>query len=222
MKTDNSLVGRGHFYALLDTGYVAPDRLEWMARQLLAGGARLVQLRAKRETPAERAAIVDRLLPVFDESGVPLIINDDVALAARHPQLGVHVGQDDTPLAAVRAELGSDRIIGLSTHSVSQIEAAIANQHLLTYCAVGPVFATQTKPDYQPVGLDLVRYLATCYPRLRVPVFCIGGINRTNAPAVIAAGARNLVAVSDVLLDPDPAAAIHDYRTLLAQRLGLS
>jgi thiamine-phosphate pyrophosphorylase len=158
------------------------------------------------------------LLPVFAGTGVPLIINDDVALAARHPQLGVHVGQDDTPVAAVRALLGPDRIIGLSTHSVPQIEAALAIQDQLTYFAVGPVFATQTKPDYQPVGLDLVRYLATCYPRLRVPVFCIGGINRTNAPTVIAAGARNLVAVSDVLLDPDPAAAIEEYRRLLTLR----
>jgi thiamine-phosphate pyrophosphorylase len=218
MKTLSSKLPDGQFYALLDTGYVAGDRLVAMARHLIAGGASLVQLRAKRETAAARAALVDHLLPVFAGTGVPLIINDDVALAARHPQLGVHVGQDDTPVAAVRALLGPDRIIGLSTHSVPQIEAALAIQDQLTYFAVGPVFATQTKPDYQPVGLDLVRYLATCYPRLRVPVFCIGGINRTNAPTVIAAGARNLVAVSDVLLDPDPAAAIEEYRRLLTPR----
>lgn len=197
------------FYAILDTGYVPRERWRATCAALIAGGAGLVQIRAKRETPAQRAALLEEILPLFaDAAASPaLIVNDDVELAARHPGVGLHIGQEDTPPAAARARLGPDRLLGLSTHSRAQAAAALAlPAGVIDYFAVGPVFPTQTKPDYTPVGLTLVREVAAMRPAM--PWFCIGGITRANVHEVVAAGARRVVIVSDVLTAPDPAAAI--------------
>lgn len=201
------------FYGLLDTGYV-PDALwETKCRALIEGGSSLIQLRAKRETPAQRRALLERILPLFEGSSVPLIINDDLELALSFPGLGLHIGQDDTPPIEARKRLGPDRLLGLSTHSLGQARAALAlPPGTLDYFAVGPVFPTQTKPDYQAVGLELVSAVAALSPAL--PFWCIGGINRQNAHRVLAAGATRLVAVSDPLLDPDTAGAVRQFRSL--------
>jgi thiamine-phosphate pyrophosphorylase len=183
------------------------------ARQLLAGGAGLLQVRAKRESPAERRALAEAVLPLCEAAGVPLIINDDLELARSLPGAGLHVGQDDIDVALAREALGPDRLLGLSTHSPEQARGALDRAHLLNYFAVGPVYPTGTKPDYLPVGLQLVRTVAAMNPPL--PWFCIGGINRANAAAVIEAGARRLVSVSAVLLAEDPVAEVQFYRSLL-------
>jgi thiamine-phosphate pyrophosphorylase len=180
---------------------------------LIAGGADLVQVRAKRESPAEREELVQEVLPVF-ESPRPrpfLIINDDVDLCARTPGAGLHIGQDDMPATEARRRIGPDRVLGLSTHSWPQAQAAMAlPAGVISYFCIGPIFATQTKPDYTPVGLKLVSQVAAARPEL--PWFVIGGINRANIAAVVAAGASRVVVVSDVLLAPDPAAAISSLR----------
>ncbi len=193
-------------YGILDTGYVPPERLKEKCRALLAGGAGIVQLRAKKESPAQRRDILSQIFPLFEDSSVPLILNDDLETALAFPRVGLHVGQDDLPVAQARAALGPERILGLSTHSPAQAQGAIAQADLLDYFAVGPVFATPTKPDYTPVGLELVKYVAGLNPPL--PWFCIGGVKRENATEVIAAGAQGLVAVSDILLADDTAEAV--------------
>ncbi|MBE2216121.1 MAG: thiamine phosphate synthase [Opitutaceae bacterium] len=197
------------FYAILDTGYVPRSRWRPTCAALIEGGAGLVQIRAKRETPAERAALLEEVLPLFaDRTAAPiLVINDDLELAARHPLVGLHIGQEDTPPEIARERLGPGRIIGLSTHAHAQAAAALAlPPGVIDYFAVGPVFSTQTKPDYTPVGLTLVREVAAMRPRL--PWFCIGGITRATIAEVVAAGARRVVIVSDVLTAADPAGAI--------------
>src|SRR5690606_33960164 len=157
----------------------------------------------------ERAALLDEILPLFAETDIPLIINDDIDLCLQHPGLGLHIGQDDLPAREARERLGPDRILGLSTHSIDQAKAAIAlGPDILTYFAVGPVFATATKPDYIPVGLPLVKEVAVRNPPL--PFFCIGGITRENISSVRSAGARRVVIVSDVLTAADTAAAVRD------------
>ena len=200
------------FYAILDTAYVPRERWKATCAALIDGGAGLVQLRAKRETADERARLLDEILPLFAR-GVAggfepsLIVNDDIGLCLRNPGTGLHIGQDDTPAAEARARLGPGRLLGLSTHSPQQAAAALAlADGVLDYFAVGPVFATRTKPDYPPVGLELVRHVAGLRPRL--PWYCIGGITRANVDGVIAAGAARVVSVSDVLLDDDPAGAV--------------
>lgn len=208
------------FYAILDTGYVPRDRWSAVCRTLLLGGAAIVQLRAKRETATERRTLLDEILPLFAPGVVvatppPLVINDDIDLALAYPNLGLHVGQDDLAPQLARTRLGPDRLLGLSTHSPAQVAAAQALPGgTLDYFAVGPVFATPTKPTYTPVGLELVRHVASLRPTL--PWFCIGGIKRGNLLAVLAAGATRVVVVSEILTAADPAALIHDYREALA------
>jgi thiamine-phosphate pyrophosphorylase len=205
------------FYAILDTGYVPRSRWTRVCRGLIEGRADLIQLRAKTERPKERRELLDEILPLFEEAGPsapPLVINDDIELALSHPWLGLHVGQDDLQPNEARRLLGPDRILGLSTHSEAQIAGAIAHgPEVLNYFAVGPVFPTQTKPGYKSVGLDLVSHAAGAAGSL--PFFCIGGINRGNVAKVVAAGARRVVAVSDILCDPDPANAVREIRAAL-------
>lgn len=180
---------------------------------MIAGGAGIIQLRAKQQSHSERQVLLESILPLFEsEQAPPLIINDDLELALQYPNLGLHIGQDDAPVAQARTALGPNRILGLSTHSPEQAQAAIALADELSYFAVGPVFATQTKPDYIPVGLELVEYTAQLNPP--IPWFCIGGIHRNNVARVKASGAERIVVVSDVLCDGDTTAAV---QTLLSQ-----
>jgi thiamine-phosphate pyrophosphorylase len=206
------------FYAILDTGYVADSEWESKAGALLDGGARLLQVRAKNRPEAEVRRLVERILPSARKAGVPLIINDHLELAAAIPGAGLHLGQDDGDVRAARRRLGPDRLLGWSTHSLEQALAAISAADVLSYFAVGPVFATGTKPDYPPVGLDLVRQVCALHPPL--PFFCIGGINRVNLPQVLATGARGIVAVSDPLLDADTASAVRAYARRVAAGAG--
>jgi thiamine-phosphate pyrophosphorylase len=143
----------------------------------------------------------------------PLICNDDVEAALAVPGVGLHVGQDDLAPRAARAALGPGRVLGLSTHSLAQAQAALLLGDVLEYFAVGPVFPTGTKPDYPAVGLELVRAVAALAPPR--PWFCIGGINRENAAPVRAAGARAIVAVSAVLRAAEPEKMVRDLRTMM-------
>ena len=202
------------FYAILDTGYVPRSRWTKVCLALIEGGADIVQMRAKTESAQERRSLLEEILPLFAEKGPgapPLVINDDIELALSHPGLGLHVGQEDLPAREARVRLGPDRILGLSTHSEDQIRAATAlGPAVLSYFAVGPVFPTPTKPGYAAVGLELVKLAAEISGSL--PFFCIGGINRRNLSHVLAAGAKRVVAVSDVLCAPDPEQAVREIR----------
>ncbi len=200
-------------YGILDTGYTPRGRWQQTARALLEGGVGILQVRAKGAPAAEVEALAREVLPLCAHAGVPLIINDHVDVAARLPGAGAHVGQDDIAPVEARAVLGPGRILGLSTHSPAQIAGALENARYLDYFAVGPVFATPTKPTYEPVGLELVAHAASLSPPL--PFFCIGGIKENNAAQVCAAGARRLVVVSGLLLADDPAAAARAFRRIL-------
>lgn len=199
------LSGDEKLYAIIDSGYVPSTRWEEVASALLKGGADLLQVRAKDVSTAERRQLVERLLPIAREFGTRLIVNDDIEVAMAFPTVGLHVGQDDIDVLAARKQLGDARVLGLSTHSIDQAKAAIALAKDLDYFAVGPVFATPTKPTYEPVGLGLVTAVSRLNPPL--PFFCIGGINRNTVHQVIEAGATRIVAVSDLLLAEDVAAA---------------
>ncbi len=207
------------FYAILDTGYVPATRWTDLCRALLRGGADIIQLRAKRENADERHALLERMLPLFVPGAVveappPLIVNDDLELALQYPGVGLHVGQDDLPAVEARQRLGPGRMLGLSTHSPAQAHAAqLLPAGTLDYFAVGPVFATPTKPTYTPVGLELVRHVATTRPAL--PWFAIGGIKRDNLASVLEAGASRVVVVSEILGAADPAGLIREYRARL-------
>ena len=143
----------GLLYGILDTGYVAVENMLSVADELLKGGVAILQLRAKGMNAAEVLELMEQSLSVLPakckEYGVPFIINDfpDVALAVGAD--GVHIGQDDGSLKEVRSIVGSEMIVGRSTHSVSQAQGAL--EEGFDYIGYGPLFPTPTKE-----GLSLI------------------------------------------------------------------
>jgi thiamine-phosphate pyrophosphorylase len=181
-------------YGILDTGYLALEDFAAAARDLAAGGAGLLQIRAKRESPAVIEQLARAVHPVARAVGVPLILNDFAEIAAEVGCEGVHVGQDDASVARARDVVGAGKIVGKSTHSVAQAVAAQAEG--ADYIGFGPLFATPTKPGRPAIGLTGI---AEVHRLVQVPIFCIGGIKQGNLAAVRAAGACRVVIVSEML-----------------------
>ena len=191
--------------------YLVCDRIE-PARvdAALRGGVDLVQLRMKSESDAAILAVAVELAGVCAARGALFIVNDRPDLAAAAGADGVHLGQEDVPVATARVLLGRDRLVGRSTHSPEQIEAA--NELDVDYIGVGPVHATPTKPGRGAVGLELVRYAAA---RARMPFFAIGGIETGNVGAVAAAGARRVAVVRALTQAAEPELAARRLRAAL-------
>jgi len=185
----------------------------------LRGGVDVVQLREKDPavTDEEILATARTFRAVADAHGALFVLNDRPELAAAAGADGVHVGQDDMPVAEARALVGEDALIGRSTHSSEQVEdAAVAD---VDYFAVGPVHATPTKPGRPAVGLELVRHAAGA-PRA-VPWFAIGGIDATTVGDVVAAGASRIVVVRALTEAADPETTARALRGALAQEAGV-
>lgn len=186
-------------YGILDLGYVAANRAVETARKMVAGGVDILQIRAKRLLAPDIVSLAEAVRPITASAGVPLIINDHPFLVPRCGADGAHIGQDDGPLVSARAKAGEGKIVGRSTHSVAQANAA--RDEGADYLGFGPLFATPTKPDYVPIGVeDIARVHREVTDR---PIFCIGGIKLENLPMVLAAGARRVVIVSGILLADD-------------------
>ena len=179
----------------------------------LRGGVDIVQLRMKATGGSlgdgEIVAAGRRYAAVCARHGVLLIINDRPDLVDATGADGVHVGQDDVAVDEARRLVGPDRLVGLSTHSPAQIDAAGALA-AVDYIGVGPVHATPTKPGRPAVGLELVRYAAG---HAATPFFAIGGIDAANAAAVAAAGAQRIAVVRALTAADDPGQAARALRT---------
>lgn len=184
-------------YGIVDLGYAREDNLIEVTRQLLAGGAGLIQLRAKGRDKEEILAWSQQLLPLCRKAGVPFIINDYIDLAKKVDADGVHLGQDDGPLSAAREQLPKGKIVGRSTHSPEQAQAALNEG--ADYIGFGPLFPTPTKKGRPGIGLENIPGVQEQVGS-HIPVFCIGGIKRENLQTVKAAGAQRVVIVSDLLL----------------------
>ena len=185
-------------YGILDLGYATSSDAPRVMEQMLAGGVDLVQLRAKGHPLDEIARLAGQLQPMATAAGVPFILNDHPQLAAELGLDGVHVGQDDLSVAEARRLLRPGRIVGKSTHSVAQAVASLAEAP--DYIGFGPLFATPTKPDYQPIGVEEIRRV---HELVSLPIFCIGGIKCENLGAVLASGASRVVIVSGILQAAD-------------------
>jgi thiamine-phosphate pyrophosphorylase len=182
-----------------------------LARAFLDGGARLLQLRAKHLGSASLLALSERLVSLARSYDADVIVNDRADVARMAGAAGVHVGQEDVMARDARRIVGPHAVVGLSTHTVQQVEAAAAEP--VSYIAVGPIFGTTTKDTgYTAVGVELVAAAAARAPG--VPVVAIGGIDLARAPAVLAAGAASVAVISD-LLTPDPTTRIRRYIELL-------
>jgi thiamine-phosphate pyrophosphorylase len=182
-------------YGIIDIGYI-PQLTDCnrVAEQMVAGGVDLIQLRGKGKSIDELVTLASELHQITVRSGTPLIVNDHAEITHRVPVEGVHVGQDDDSIFVARQKAGRDLIVGRSTHSLAQ--ARTAQDEGADYIGFGPIFATPTKPDYKPIGLRDVRQV---HRDLRIPIFCIGGINIDNLQQVIDAGAKRVVMVSALL-----------------------
>src|SRR5881409_3672677 len=190
-------------YAIVDPLDTGRDPAA-LAAALLRGGARLVQLRWKGASARELLAAARAIRPLARAAGALFLVNDrpDVARAAEAD--GVHLGQDDLPVAAARRILGPGRLIGVSTHDVE--EARVAEAAGADYIAVGPIYATTSKTSaLAPRGLELVRAVRACVPR---PLVAIGGISPDTAPPVRRAGADAVAMIAALVRAPDIAAAV--------------
>jgi thiamine-phosphate pyrophosphorylase len=187
-------------------------RLEELLAAALAGGVDMVQLRDKEASDDElvRAAAVFRRL--CDEHGALFWLNDRPDLVEACGADGVHVGQDDMPAADVRERVGDDVLVGLSTHSPEQLDAALASG-VADQLSVGPVWETPTKAGRPAAGLPYVRHAAELAGDR--PWFAIGGIDLGNVRAVTQAGASRIVVVRAIRDAHDPAAAASELRAAL-------
>jgi thiamine-phosphate pyrophosphorylase len=187
-------LSRSRLYGILDLGYVEDSETRAVAEALVAGGVDLLQLRAKNFSLNQIEKLAADLHAITAERGVPLVINDHPEIARNVSAEGLHLGQDDLPIAAARNIVGPTCAVGKSTHSLDQ--AIRAFYEGADYIGFGPIFATPTKPDYPPIGLAEIEKV---HDAVRIPIFCIGGIKLDNLPKVIEAGAQRVVIVSGLL-----------------------
>jgi thiamine-phosphate pyrophosphorylase len=202
-------------YTFVDTGYLRGRKPEDIARQLCDGGSDLIQLRAKDSAPDEVRRLAEALLPITDRAGVGLVLNDHPKIALQVGAPLCHLGQEDFfdqgyRLAAQVTGCPKEILLGLSTHAPDQAHRALRAEP--DYIAIGPVFATPTKPGRPAVTLDYVRWAAANVP---LPWFAIGGITLENLDAVLAAGATRICVVSALLNAPDIAQACRAFRDRL-------
>jgi thiamine-phosphate pyrophosphorylase len=199
-----------HLYAILDLSYVDISDANRVAELLIDGGVDLIQLRGKKVNLETLSRVAADLHSITSWAGLPLIINDHPEIAASISLEGVHLGQDDLSIHEVRQKVDRACLVGKSTHSVDQ--AVAAQVEGADYIGFGPLFSTPTKPNYSPIGLD---HIAEVHEKVRLPIFCIGGIKLDNLCDVIAAGARRVVIVSGLLQAPSIAAAAQSAKQLL-------
>jgi thiamine-phosphate pyrophosphorylase len=181
----------------------------------IAGGVDILQLRDKHLDDDELLALARDARAICEREGALFVVNDRPVVACESGADGVHVGQDDMPVAQVRELIDDDMLIGLSTHAPSEIDVAATpagpedSSPAVDYIGVGPVHATPTKLGRPAVGLELVRYAAA---RARVPFFAIGGLDTHNVDEVLSAGASRVCVLRAIAQAADPERAARGLR----------
>lgn len=183
-----------------------------VTRQMIAVGIKIIQYREKDKQAREMYEECIAIRNLTRQADVMFIVNDRIDLALAVKADGVHIGQDDLPLAEVRRIVGDNMIIGLSTHLPCQAKAAEASGQV-DYIGVGPIFSTATKTDAaQPVGIEFVQYVAN---HITLPFVVIGGIKIDNIAKVKQAGASVFAIVSEIVSAPNIGHAVHTLRAEL-------
>jgi len=204
-------------YVVLDRAAAGGRELVDILDAALAGGSRLIQLREKEWPSGRVLPVAERLRARCAAAGATFIVNDRVDLAVAVGADGVHVGQEDLPARAARPLLRPGMILGVSTHSVAQARAAQADG--ADYVAVGSMFPTRSKAEFELVGPDLLRKLRG---EIRVPLIGIGGITHANVAQVIEAGADGVAVVSAVCAAENPRASAERFLALIRAARGLT
>lgn len=212
MKVDFSKV---ELYLVTDEALSAGRSSLEVVEAAVAGGVDLVQYRDKAATARQYYERGQALLALCRRLGVPLLFNDHADIAALLGADGIHLGQDDLPVQEARRLLGPDATLGVSTHDLDEVQAAIAGG--ADYLNIGPVFPTNTKDlplAKVGIGLDLVAEVVRLSP---IPVTTMGGIGLSNAERVIEAGADRIAVVTALTKAPDIAAAARELKALVRQ-----
>jgi thiamine-phosphate pyrophosphorylase len=197
-------------YTFVDAAYLHGHDPAEVARELCEGGSDLIQLRAKGWGADQVRATAEAILPMTRAAKVGMVINDFPEVAKEVGSDFCHLGQEDYFDAGLRSEVP----FGLSSHEPEQAKRALEARP--AYLAVGPVYATSTKPGAKPVGLDYVRWAAA---NVKIPWFAIGGITLENIDDVIAAGAQRICVVSAILYAPSVRGACHAFAERLRSGL---
>jgi thiamine-phosphate pyrophosphorylase len=198
-------------YGIVDLGYVAPDQVATMTTRLLQGGVDILQLRAKEYPKEKILKYAETMLPLTRADGVPLILNDYPDLLREVDADGCHVGQEDAGIASARELAGRNCIIGKSTHTLAQAQAA--EREGADYIGFGPLFPTGTKPAAKAIGLSGIR---TLHEQVNLPIFCIGGVKLENLREIVRAGAKRVCIVSDLLLATEVASRTTEVKSVLS------
>lgn len=182
-----------------------------VAAQMLDAGVRILQYREKEKTKLDKFRDCIRLREMTAEHGALFIVNDDADLALAVQSDGVHIGQDDMPIEAVREICGDDMIIGLSTHSPRQADDAVARG--ADYIGAGPIYRTSTKKNVcDPVGLE---YLDYAVRNIKIPFVAIGGIKKHNLAEVVSHGAKTVCLVTEITGAEDIGGTIGRIRSMI-------
>jgi thiamine-phosphate pyrophosphorylase len=200
-------LGRARLYLVVEAA------AEPVLEPALSGGVDMVQLRDKEADDESLLRAAARFRALCSEHGALFWVNDRPDLARAAGADGVHLGQDDEPVGEVREQVGPDVLIGLSTHSPEQFDAALSSE--ADQLSVGPVWETPTKGGRPAAGLDYVRYAAAHGGN--APWFAIGGIDAKNVRDVVAAGARRIVVVRAIRDAADPERAAAELREALCE-----
>ncbi len=202
-----------HLYIILDTMYIAEEDLCQTARECCAAGVDILQFRNYSLDDSRAFEICLKLKEITVSHNIPFIVNNRLDLALAVDADGVHLGQDDIPIPTARSiakRYGKNLIIGASTHSVEQAQAT----RLLNpdYMAIGPLFATGTKPDYTAIGLDVASQV---FKISDLPVFAIGGVSLERLHTITDCGIHNIAVVSAILKSSDKTSVITKFKQQL-------
>ena len=212
MKSDKDTL---LLYAVTDRAWTGSQPLARQVEAALQNGATCLQLREKALDPAAFREEARQMALLCGRYGVPLIINDNVEVALACGAAGVHLGQQDMPIAQARRMAGPDLILGASAHTVQEaLEAQAAGAD---YLGVGAVFSTSTKADAPPLSLTTLREICAA---VSIPVVAIGGITETNLLQLTGCGAAGVAVVSAIISAPDPGAATARLVQLARQMTG--
>ncbi len=198
------------FYAILDPCQTVPRSVNDVCAILLTAGVKLIQYRDKHASSRSVFDTCASLVCDVSEAGAKFVVNDRADIAVACGAHGVHVGQEDLPVALARKVVGEGRWVGFSTHDLEQV--ALADRTSADYIAFGPIFATQSKenPD-AAVGIEGLRRAREATKK---PLVAIGGITVARVPEVMAAGADSVAVISDLLRAADIAARAQEFLEL--------
>jgi thiamine-phosphate pyrophosphorylase len=200
-------------YVILDAGLMT-DSAEKTAEQLIEAGVRLLQFRSKGGSARELLETSRKLAAISAAKDATFIVNDRPDIAYLSGAAGVHVGQTDLAVEEVRTVIGTGKWIGVSTHNEEQFRAAIGTS--VDYVAVGPVFATSSKENPDPVvGTEFIRRVRGLTTK---PIVAIGGITLERAAELLGAGADSVAVMSDILRAQNPATRAREFLRLVQER----